>query len=53
MSELLDRMAQIELRNEILTEASEKWKKKYEELDVKYKILEDKLKAYENQTNKK
>lgn len=53
MNELLDRMAEIELRNEILTEAAETWKKKYNELDVKYKILEEKLKAYEKQTNKK
>lgn len=52
MNELLDRMAEIELRNAILTEAAETWKKKYEELDVKYKNLEYKLKAYEKQTNK-
>ena len=48
-----DKIADLELRNSILTEDSETWKKKYNELDVKYKILEDKLKSYEKQTNKK
>ncbi len=52
MSELLDRMAEIELRNAILTEAAESWKKRYEDLDQRYKILEEKLKAYEKQTVK-
>jgi hemoglobin-like flavoprotein len=51
MSELLDRMAQIELRNAILTEAAESWKKRYEELDEKYKKLEAKLKVYEKQNH--
>lgn len=49
MSELLDRMSEIELRNAILSDAAETWKKKYEELNEKYKNLEEKIKVYEKQ----
>lgn len=47
MNELLDRMAEIELRNAVLMEEAESWKKRYEDLELKYRKLEDKLKDYE------